>query len=149
MKKFFILFLFVFYSIIAAYADYQPIPEYQLNQYKVEIENIINSEYSAAKKEIKNISNEVKIETDNNYRQVLIEQGIAEILFRFYQKIANTTEKYARINELIPATDWYEEIQKQLNPYLQSANINTKKINKLIDYAQRKQYQLEKKYGYH
>ncbi len=146
MKKFFILFLFVFYSIMAVYAEYQPIPNYQLNRYKAEVENIINTEYPIAKKEIKNIVNEVKIETDSNYKRVLIEQGIAEAIFKFYKKIIDTTEKYTPINKSTPATDWYEELQNQLNPYLRSANVNVKKINKLLDYAKRKQYQLENKY---
>lgn len=133
---------------MAVYAEYQPIPDCQLNQYKAEVENVINTEYPIAKKEIKNIINEIRIETDNNYRRVLIEQGIAEVLFKFYKKITDATEKYTPINKSIPATDWYEELQNQLNPYFKNADINTKKIDKLLNYAKRKQSQLEKKYRY-
>ena len=68
MKKFFLLLLFFFYSAIAVYADYLPIPNYQINQYKVEIEYIINIEYPFTKKEIKNI-----IFISQSFRNVLIE----------------------------------------------------------------------------
>lgn len=148
MKKFFILSLFIFYFLTPVYAEYQQIPSYQLNQYKVEIESTINTTYPIAKRSIKNISKEVKLEKDNNYRQVTIEQGIAMIIFEFYEKLLKITNKYTPTNIEIPPTDWYGELQKKLEPYLKNAGVNSKKINKLLDYAQREQYRLERKYVY-
>lgn len=111
------------------------------------MESLINKEAPLAKQYIKHLFKEVKNENNKYNRMILVEQGIPVILFEFYKKLIITTEKYTRITEEIPATDWYEELEEQLIPYLKNNNVNTKKIDKLLNFAKLKQFQLEKKYS--
>lgn len=149
MKNFIIILLVLICINVPAFSDYHTFPKDLSLQYKSEIEDIINKEIPLTKHSIKNVLNEAKREKNDYNRQLIIEQGIAINLFEFYKKLINATEKYVPINEYLPASDWYGELKKNLDPYLKNNNINVKKINKLLKYAEQKQYQLEKKYGYH
>ena len=117
-------------------------------QYKCELEQLIKKEVPISKKAINNIKYEYIKETDPIIKQTIIEYGITSILFDFYYLLIKVTNKYTDIEKDIPATDWYVELQKFINPYLIDNKINIKGINSLLMYAERKQNKLNKQFNY-
>ena len=79
-------------------------------------------------------------------KQVTIEQGINSLLFTFFMDLINITDKYIAIKKDLPATDYYLVLKDIIIPYLEQNSINTKKIDSLLKYANKKQVKLEKKY---
>ena len=146
-KKVLLLLLFIIvYNIPAIYAEYTPIPNNLKSSYKKEIEQVINKEVPKSKLAIKNIEFEIKKEKNPYNRQTIIDYGITSILFDFYTQLINVTEKYSNIKQSIPPTDWYIELKESITPYFIDNNINSKRIDALIDYANRKQKEINKRF---
>ena len=120
MKKAFIIFLFIFLS---AFANYQPIPDDFKKEYKEEITQIINFQIPLAKKEIDNIFNEVENEKNEYIKIHTIEYGIESIIFNFYMKLINKTEKYINTTIDIQASDWYGDLIQSLNLFFREHSI--------------------------
>ena len=164
MKKYIVLIiLFVLCFITIAYLKQQffnnkivnissvneihnEIPANLRSKYKAEIEYTIKSEVPKSKQDIKNIELEIKKEKNPYNRQTIIDYGITSILFDFYMQLVNITNKYIEIKEDIPPTDWYMELKESITPHLIKNNIDTRRIDSLLDYADKKQTELNKKY---
>ena len=146
MQKKIILLLFILFNFsISSFAEYKPIPQNLKLKYKKEIEYTIKSEVPKSKQAIKNIELEIKKEKNPYNRQTIIDYGITSILFDFYMQLVNLTNKYVEIKEDIPATDWYIELKESITPYIIDNNIDTKRIDSLLNYANKKQKELNKK----
>jgi len=126
---------------------YNGIPANLRSKYKAEIEYTIKSEVPKSKQAIKNIELEIKKEKNPYSRQTIIDYGITCILFDFYMQLVNITNKYIEIKKDIPPTDWYIELKESISPYLIKNNIDTRHIDSLLNYAIKKQKELNKKYS--
>lgn len=115
-------------------------------QYKKEIEQILNEEIPKSKNLIDNISIEIKNEKDTNIKQTIIDYGITDILFKFYSKLIDVTDKYVNIKSKVPATDWYIELQELVTPYLQDNDVNMTQIKSLLEYAEESQKAINKQH---
>jgi len=149
MKKLLTILLFIIICYTTpVMAEYKPIPENMRTQYKYELELLIKKEVPISKKAINNIEYEYITETNPVIKQTIIEYGITSILFDFYYLLIKVTNKYTDIEKDIPATDWYIELQKFINPYLIDNKINIKGVNSLLKCAERKQNKLNKQFNY-
>ena len=147
MKKILIILLFIFFSL-PAFAQYIPVPQEQSRQYKKEIEQVIKTQIPIAKKNIDNVFKEVELEKDEYMKINIIEYGIESEIFYFYMKLINVTEKYAKIKKFLPGGDSYTDLIEALNPYLNDNKIKASEIKSFLNYSNKKQKELEKKYNY-
>ena len=139
--------ILLFILCFPVFAEYKEIPKNIQQAYQSEINNLINNEVKKSKKNIKMAITEINSENDLIIKRVLVEQTIPSILCDFYKTLIVTTGKYVDLEKDIPATDWYEELQKFMEPYFKDNNINTSKIDSLIKYANRHQNRIYKKYN--
>lgn len=146
-KRTLVLVCIIFNILLPALAEYKPVPAQLKNQYKLEIDQTIKYGIKISKDKINNIESEFQNESDPIIKQTIINYGITTILFEFYSSLIDTTNKYVEIKGDIPATDWYIELKEFINPYLIDNEINTRKINSFLIYAEKKQKYLEKKYS--
>ncbi len=147
MKKILIIILFMFFCL-PVFAEYKPIPKELSAQYKKEIEQLIKTQVPISQKNIDNVFREVEAETDEYIKMNIIEYGIESEIFYFYMKLIDVTEKYAKIKEFLPGGDSYTDLIKALNPYFKDNGIKTSKIKSFLNYSNKKQKELEKKYNY-
>ena len=147
MQKKIILLLFILFNFsISSFAEYKPIPQNLKLKYKKEVEYTIKLEVPKSKQAIKDIELENKKEKNQYNRQTIIDYGITTILFDFYMQLVNITNKYKEIKEDIQPTDWYIELKESITPYIIDNNIDTKRIDSLLEYEKKKQKELNKKY---
>ena len=146
LKKIILLLFILFYFSLSSFAEYKPIPQNLKSKYKTEIESTIKTEIPKSKKAIKNVESEIKKEKNPYNRQTIIDYGITSILFDFYMQLIDVTNKYVEIKQDKPSTDWYIELKESITPYLMDNNINTRRIDSLLNYANKKQKELNKKY---
>lgn len=146
IKKLLLLLFFLFNFSLISFAEYKPIPQDLKSKYKKEIEKVIKSEIPKSKQAIKNIESEIKNEKEPYNRQTIIDYGITSILFNFYMQLIDVTNKYVEIKEDIPPTDWYIELKESITPYFIDNSINIKHIDSFLNYANKKQKELNKKY---
>ena len=144
MKRCFLSILTMLFILPTIYADYRPIPKTLQLEYKKEIEQVIKVELPKRRKAINNVKYEIAKEKNPYVRQTIIDYGITSILFDFYSQLIDTTDKYVSIKESLPATDWYIDLKKYITPYLKDNNINTSRINTLLDYAEKEQNYINK-----
>lgn len=148
MKKF-IITLFLLFFTLPAFADYKPIPANLSKQYKQEMESIIDKGYPKA---IQNVNNNVKKATTyyqrimkygyySNNRMDVINLGFlyeiclpaAELdLYADLMKV--TQEKYLGIKYEPIGTDWVGPYETYLKPYFIDNNVNTKKLDDILEY---------------
>ena len=131
-----------------ALAVYKPIPIEYSKQYKNEIEKTVKYQIPIAKKSINSIFKEVKTEENSYIKTVTIEQGVNSVIFDFYLALIDVTDKYINIKQDIQPTDWYGDLEVIITPYLNDNHVDISKINSFLDYAQKKQIELENKYKY-
>ena len=146
LKKIILLLFILFYFSLSSFAEYKPISQNLKSKYKTEIESTIKTEIPKSKRAIKNIESEIKKEKNPYNRQTIIDYGITSILFDFYMQLVDVTNKYIEIKQNITPTDWYMELKESITPYLMDNNINTRRIDSLLNYANKKQKELNKKY---
>ena len=146
IKKIILLLLILFHFSLSSFAEYKPISQNLKLKYKAEIEYTIKKEIPKSKRAIKNIESEIKKEKNPYNRQTIIDYGITSILFDFYMQLVDVTNKYIEIKQNITPTDWYMELKESITPYLMDNNINTRRIDSLLNYANKKQKELNKKY---
>jgi len=145
-KILFTLFVLFNFSLLS-FAEYKPVPQDLKSAYKKEMEFTIKKEVPKSKKLINNIKREINSEKNPYNRQTIIDYGITSILFDFYMQLADVTNKYVELKQDLPSTDWYMELKEVITPYLIDNNINTRRIDSLLDYAHKKQIKLNKKYS--
>ena len=148
MKKLFVILSLIFLAL-PAFAEYIPIPANRQAEYKAEIEKIIISDYSHAKKNIDKISKKsshiynifLKHPTNQTLRNKCIielqqlEYTIDVPIFDLFVKLINTTKKYVNISKDVPSTGYYVELWKFMQPYFNDCNIDTKNIDSLSELA--------------
>ena len=145
MKKF-VLFIFLFFVFsIPAFADYKPIPKELSKQYKKEIENTIKTEFNIRYNNIKTYDNQILAAKPEN-RYIVIDMGLQSEIFDFYMALINITDKYINIKENISTTDFWIILSEIMEPYFKDNNINTRLVDKLILYSEKKEQYLKKKY---
>ena len=144
--RYILLIIFIFLLSLPVFADYKPIERQYSAQYRTEINQIIKKEIPISKREVKKIFKEVQEEKNQNVKTVIIEQGINSIIFEFYMKLINKTDKYVHIKQDIPPTDWYGDLKIIITPYLEDNNADINKINSFLNYALEKQLELERKF---
>ena len=108
------------------------------DRYVKEINQVINTQIPIAKKRIKVIEKEFKAKKNTDQQTALIEQGLYDVLYDFFVELINTTDKYMNIKSTMPTTDSYGDLQIFIKPYLESNNINIKKVDELDDYVHQK-----------
>lgn len=147
LKKILVLVCIILNLSLTVLADYKPIPKQFKHQYKKEVEQTIKLEIPKLKRQIDNIEIELNNETNLVIKQTILDKGITSILFEFYSSLVDTTNKYIKIKNDIPSTDWYIELKEFINPYLIDNKISNRQINSFLNYAEKKQKYLEKKYS--
>ena len=131
---------------ISENGDYRPIPKELSNQYKAEMEQIIDEEYP---KIIKKINEDT--EYGKNIYQKIMKNGYnvdlaADLGFVYelylptedldlYAKLVKITqEKYLKIDYDPPGADWVTPFENYLKPYFIDNNVNTKKLQDIFRY---------------
>ncbi len=145
MKKIFILIFIFLIAPVTCFANLYKLPQ----KYKQEINLAIKKQIPISKNEIKKIYKEIEQENNLYIKRVMIEQDIDSVKFNFYMNLVDITNKYQNIKNDIPPTDSYTLLEEIITPYLINNNIDTKQINSFLEYANKKQNQLEKKYYYY
>lgn len=131
---------------LGCYIDH---PDYKISdsiRYKQDIEKTIKEEIINAKKEIKKLYTEIEKVDNELEKYTLIDYGISSILFNFYMKLINTTDKYIKIKQYVPTTSWYGELENLITPYLEANEIETKEMNDFLEYTRIQQKKLERKF---
>ncbi len=147
MRKFLITALMLVLSVLNVFAQYEPILHKYSKTYKNEINRVIKKQVPVAKKEIKYIFEEIDLEENSSIRECLIEKGTDDVLFQFYMKLVDVTDKYAnvRTRQFMPYIDGYKTLKEIIDPYLEDNDANISKVNSLLKFAEKKQRELDKK----
>lgn len=114
-------------------------------KYKTEIEKIINDEYPKSIQEIDKVFEDFEKETNPYLKKNIIDYGISEVVFYFYQKLLHKTNEYTNLNLEELETDWEGDLMIMLYPYLKNNKVNMRKINAFNNYADKKREELEKR----
>lgn len=150
MKKIILIICLIFQFFIPVYADYKPIPESLSEQYKTEMEQIINEEYPHV---IKKIDDEIKYA--KSLRDKILKTGfnlddyitlslipdtcIPSADLDLYGKMLKITkEKYLDMEYIPMGTDSVNPIDEILTPYFRDNNVNRNKLEKIIIYEDKK-----------
>lgn len=143
LKKIFVVVIVALYFIPIVLADSRLIPQELSLEYKTEVERTIKAEIPKTKRDINIVYKEVKTEQNPYIKRSIAETGITSVLFEFYKNLADITNKYATKKLSLPDTDWYLTIKTCLAPYLKENDINTKPIDNLLKYAEKKQKKIK------
>ena len=167
IKKVLLLFIFIVIIVLSCLLLKKD-DEYKLpKQYKIEIQKVIDEETPNVKNmsdESLNEANDLfdKFRNDSNakiykdeyldkmeyYKNVIINSD-----FVIYNDLIKITEKYANINLNVPSTDNSYTLEKILEKYFKSNNINTYKLINLAKYNSKNvekvdnYYEFIRKYG--
>ncbi len=142
MKKLLIIFLSLFLFLPAFSCE----NKYYLGEkYKKEITKIIDKEYPKAIKAINDVFVEFDKEKNPYEKSVIIDIGITGVLFDFYQELLHKTNKYTDLHLEKLGTDWYGDLKKIIDPYLEKNQIDMTKIDLLDKYTDIKQIEIEKR----
>lgn len=141
-----ILVMLLLLFAMPVYANYKPISTEVSQQYKLEVEEFVKLRYSFYQQEIDSILLEYSKCPSLYEKRVIFEQGINSILLDFYMQILEITNRYVNIKDNIPQTDYPSELYQLLLPYFKENHVNTNKINKLLNYAMKRQKKMEKLY---
>ena len=140
--------------------NYVPIPKELSNQYKAEMEQIIDEEYPKAITAINNYEKQAGqlynkiIKNKHNSQDIADFNFIYEICIPaadlpvFERMTKVTQEKYLKIEYKAIATDNSYPFAEYLHRYLQDNNVNTQKLNSINDYANTKIISGKKKLDY-
>ena len=156
MKKFIIAISIVFINCISANAEYKPIPMDLSLQYKAEIEQIIDENYSQILNDIDSNVKRATVYYDNilkygfniedyiNLTQIS-ETCIPSTDLKLYETLMKITqEKYLGLKYTPIETDSTNPMDKILMPYFLDNNINTKKLSKIVRYQHKKSKTVER-----
>ena len=155
MKKIVLILLLLFFSL-PTLAQYNPISKDLSQQYKQEMEQIINEEYPHIIKDIDDIVKDAQrlkkeilkygFNLDDYINLALIpETCIPSADLDLYGKLLQiTTEKYLGIKYEPIGTDSVNPINDILSPYFRDNNVNKDKLNKIILYENKKIKVVEK-----
>ena len=144
MKKYFFILFFIFALPVFSKEAY--INQAQCNDYKKDLNEVFNYTIPALKQDVVKIYKETENEQDFYVRRTIIEQGMASLALQLYMDIANATIKYVNIEQDIPHTNWYGELQEIFTPYIETCKVDTSKLDDFLKYLDKKQFQLETKY---
>lgn len=156
MKKIFLILCIIFQLVIPVYAEYKPIPASLSEQYKTEIEQIIDEEYPQVIKKIDDEVNYAKSLRDKilkngfNFEDamnlVLTQEVVipAAELDLFDKMLKVTQEKYLGMKYTPIGTDFVDSIDAILTPYFKDNNVNRKKLKKIVLYENKKIKVVEK-----
>ena len=150
MKKIILILCIIFQLVIPVYAEYKPIPESLSEQYKTEIEQIIDEEYPQV---IKKIDNEVK--DAKRIRDKILESGFniedyinlslipetcipSSDLDLYGKMLTVTQEKYLGMEYKPIGTDSVNPLDDILSPYFRDNNVNRRKLTKILLYENKK-----------
>lgn len=133
MKKIITILTFIFLCL-PVLAEYKPIPADLSNQYKVEMEEVINNNYPKVINAIDEYYNYV--ETTKNVPEVSV-YDLSLFLYSDLMKI--TQEKYLGDKYTPEGTDCVCPVSEVLYPYFIDNNVNFEKIKQLHNYAQKKE----------
>ncbi|MCR4881840.1 MAG: hypothetical protein K6A44_07815 [bacterium] len=129
--------------------NYVPIPKELSNQYKAEMEQIIDEEYPKVIKKIDECVIEAQIHYNNIIKYgyysnnqidainlgLIYEMCIPTSSLDLYGKLIKVTkEKYLGEKYEPLGTDWVTPLENSINPYLQKNKVNTDKLNDIIQY---------------
>lgn len=146
-KNFLIALLILLFACISFFFYYTKTAKYYLStEYQKEINQYIEKQIPICTKAIENLPKEIEAQKDPIDRQTIVDWGIDIILFDFYSKMLEITDKYKYISDKVLETDFYGELQKVIYPYLKNNNIDMQKIYSFLMYAYNKQVFLEDKY---
>ena len=138
MKKLIALICFIFLCL-PVFAEYKPIPANLSKQYRIEMENIINSNYSKALANIDEYYNEVK------KTSIEPEISIYDVnLFLYADLMKVTQEKYLGVKYQPIGTDTNIPAAEFLAPYFRDNQVNIERIIYIDNYAKTKDKQLKK-----
>jgi hypothetical protein len=156
MKKFCLLICTILLFCNSAFADYVPIPENLREQYKQEIEQIIDEEYPHIIEDINDIVKDAQrlknkilkygFNLDDYINLALIpESCIPSADLDLYGKLLQVTmEKYLGMKYEPIGTDSANPINDILSQYFHDNNVNRDKLNKIINYENKKIKVVEK-----
>lgn len=152
MKKLFVIFLLMLFSL-PCFAEYKPIPKELSKQYRVEITQIIDTQYPIAVHETEEVSQNAHnmylavLENGNlysDYYDANFDTRIDSPIFNIYKQILFKTVDYAKLSpEDIPATSYSGAIDEFLTPYFKDNNIKIDKLYSLGTLANIKQIEIE------
>ena len=129
--------------------NYIPIPKELSQQYKAEMEQIIDEEYPKVIKKI----DECVIDAQKHYKKVIkygyysnnqmdainlgliYEHCIPSSSLDLYGKLIQITqEKYLKTHYEPLGTDWVTPLERIITPYLKDNMVNTKKLDVILQY---------------
>ncbi len=153
MKRIFILLLFMFLCL-PVFAEYKPIPKELSKQYKAEIEQLIETQYPIAIREIEETSAQAHImylqvlKNKNLYMDYVsnnFDMNIDNGQFYLLSKIIDATNEYVNIkNDTALATDYVGSLLDFLDPYFKDNKINKNKLNFIGSLVSIKAKEIEK-----
>ena len=150
MKKIILILCIIFQLVIPVYAEYKPIPESLSEQYKTEIEQIIDEEYPQVIKKIDDEVNYAKSLRDKilkngfNFEDYIALSLIPDTcipaadldLYGIMLKL--TREKYLGMEYKPIGTDSVNPLDDILSPYFRDNNVNRRKLTKILHYENKK-----------
>lgn len=149
MKKTLLILLLLLFSL-PTFAQYKPISKDLSQQYKQEMEQIIDEEYAHVIKDIDDIVKDAQrlknkilkygFNLEDYINLALIpETCIPSADLDLYGKLLQiTTEKYLGVKYEPIGTDSVNSINDILSPYFRDNNVNRDKLNKIILYENKK-----------
>jgi len=150
MKKYLLILFIIIISIFFTIKYIEHSKYYLGKEYRNEINALLETEILKTMHELDGLLEEIEKEKDPYDKIGLIEMGVDIVFFNFYWKLVDTTEKYIGKDKIInrlPHNDNVWEIHWALIPYFKNNRINTSKIFALIEYGDKKQKEIEKKYA--
>lgn len=133
------------------FAEYKPIPAELSKQYKVEIEQIIDSKYKSSLDDISKRANDAHkmylkvLQNKKYYYDYCFENfdmTVDTAVFNLYSTLLKTTNKYIEAKDPTLSTDCTGNLYDFLNLYFKANNVNTSKLNQLNSYARKKQEEI-------
>ena len=147
MKKTIVFVILTLLLLVGAFFAYDKHFKYYLGkEYKNEINLLLEKEIPKSIKEMDGLLEEIENEKDPLEKQTIIDLGMNTILFNFYSKLIDITQKYIDIKKDIPPTGFNVELIIVLYPYLKVNNVNIEKIKSFLDYSEIKETEINKKY---
>jgi len=145
MKKAISLILIILF-ILGAFFAYDKHFKYILpDECKKEIATLLEQEIPKSTQEIDGLCEKIENEKDLSSKEI-IESSIDTIKFNLYFKLIDVIQKCKNIEKEIPATDFETDLAIAIFPYLKKNKVGLASIREFLNYADKKQLEIKRKY---
>lgn len=145
MKKIFLtIFMFLLFPLFSFANDSQ---YYLGEKYRNELNRYIDKNINKYYKKVDRVFFDIENESNLYKKLLIIEQGIDEIQFDFFDNLVDITQKHIDIKKGLISNDDVNQLIEKIEPFLNKNNVNQDKINGFLKYCKDKQNNIEKKYA--